>query len=91
MSKLNPPAAPKTPTANKVSVVLRKEDRPGLQRCGEYEAGRPYTVAIDEAERLVAHKGFSFHLPGDKAAFEEAITERNRERAAAAAAAKVEG
>lgn len=70
----------KTPLATHVSVTLRKDARPGIVAVGNYAVDRPYTVPVAEAARLVRDKGFSFCLPGDKVACEEAL-------AAAAAAA----
>lgn len=42
-----------------VRVRLDPTKRPGLKACGQYQVGQVYTVPADEAEHLIAHKGFT--------------------------------
>lgn len=42
-----------------VRVRLDPAKRPGVKACGAYLVGKVYTVPAEEAERLIAHKGFT--------------------------------
>jgi len=63
--KCSDPDAVSDKSGAQVRVILDASARPGVRACGSLMVGRVYSVPKDEADRLIAAKGFRLAKAAD--------------------------